>query len=407
MTEHSRQKILYCEGNVDNTVGGSYFSLLYLVSGLDKTRFEPIVIFHQANPLIPSFENAGIDTRVVEKPTPFAFTSPSQVSWPGYKVIYPALRVFQKFVNFIRFLPLTAMQYARLIRKNNVDLVHLNNSIVRNHAWMLAAQISGTKCVTHERGINSQYSRLARYYAKRISAVICISRAVRDNLKKYNVSASTLVTIYNGIDPTVLTVDRSEREIRGELGLSPDATLIGVVGNVKHWKGQETVIHAMPRIIEDNPDTVCLFIGDVSPSDQGYKDHLLEEISRLGLRSNVVFTGYVKDVANYLNALDVVLHTSIQPEPFGRVLIEAMSLRKPLIGAHAGAVPEIIDNGTTGLTFPPGDHVSLADRVKEVLGSPEKAKEMGDSAFERVRTKFHIRTHISEIEGLYDTILSG
>lgn len=405
MSTTNRKRILFCEGNIDGTIGGSYFSLLYLVQGLDRTLYDPVVVFQKDNNLIPVFEASGIETKVIEKRKPISFPPPEIQRFPGHALLNRLLRLLQKPVNFWRFLPLAALEHAKFLRQNKIDLVHLNNSIVRNHDWMLGAQISGTTCITHERGINKTYPPIAKYYAKQLGAVVCISDAVRNNLVSKNVAANKLVTIYNGIDPKVLTDREYAQNIRGKHNIGPDELVIGVIGNIKRWKGQETAIRALAHVSRRYPSVKCLFVGDVSDADSVYMRHLLKETSRLNIEGNVVFVGFVDNVADYLSAMDIVLHTSIEPEPFGRVLIEAMSLRKPLIGANGGAVPEIIQDKETGLLFTPGNDAELAGCIMKILDEPSLSSEMAKRSFERVNELFHIDRHVQKVQELYARLL--
>lgn len=406
MNSINRNRILFCEGNIDGTIGGSYFSLLYLVQGLDKTQYDPMVVFLKDNNLIPVFRASGIETIVIEKRKPIAFRVPEIQRFPGHALLNRLLRLLQKPVNFWRFLPLAALEHAKFLRKHRIDLVHLNNSIVRNHDWMLGAQLSGTICITHERGINKTYPPIAKYYAKRLGAVVCISNAVRDNLVSKGVPSKRLITIYNGIDPKILTDRVRTQDIRGDYNIGPDELVIGVIGNIKRWKGQETAIRALAHVSHRHPSVKCLLVGDVSNADSLYMQHLLKETSRLNIEKNVVFVGFVENVADYLSTMDIVLHTSIEPEPFGRVLIEAMSLRKPLIGANGGAVPEIIQDNETGLLFTPGNDAELADHIMKILDEPSLSKKMARRSFERVNDLFHIDRHVQKVQDLYSRLLS-
>ncbi|MES9909074.1 MAG: glycosyltransferase family 4 protein, partial [Candidatus Thiodiazotropha sp.] len=117
-------------------------------------------------------------------------------------------------------------------------------------------------------------------------------------------------------------------------------------------------------------------------------------------------TGYIKNVSDYLNTLQIVLHTSIEPEPFGRVLIEAMSLSKPLVAAGDGAVPEIVVNEKTGLIFKPGDHECLAELVIKLLQHKQYAENLGKEGYKRLLEYFHINVNIEKTQLLYDKILS-
>ena len=399
-----RMNILYCEGNTDGTIGGSYFSLLFLVAGLDKTRFSPTVVFHKDNNLIPRFRETGATVCVVPPPSPFLFRVPRRSGDGAYRLAYPALLLVQRAVNLLKFFVIDGPRRARLLRRLNVDILHLNNSVVRNHDWMLGAFLSRRIVVTHERGINEQYSRMARFFAKRLAAIICISDAVRNSLAKGGIEGPNIVTIYNGIDPQIMTAQQSSDSIRRKFRIHAGCPLVGIVGNIKEWKGQETIIRAWPMIEKQYPTAVCMLIGDVSPADLDYKLQLDRLMSDLQIRDKIVFTGYTDDVGSHLAALDIAVHTSVAPEPFGRVLIEAMALRKPLVGAAEGAVPEIIEDGKTGLLFRPGNAKELADCILELLDNPRTAAQMADRGYTRLTEHFHVDTNTRQTETLYALI---
>ena len=215
-----------------------------------------------------------------------------------------------------------------------------------------------------------------------------------------------MITIHNGLDPAEMSVTRNACEIRAELGISPEARLIGIVGNIKPWKGQEVVIRAMALLRDQFPELVCLLIGDTSPDEAGYRNQVLELIERLDLSSKVIVTGFRKDVANYVNALDVQVHASISPEPFGRVLLEGMALSKPLIASNAGAVPEIVRHGSTGLLFEPNEPESLADCLTKLLRDPDLARRLGEEGRRRLDAEFSIRQNILQTEQVYARLLA-
>ena len=95
----ARHRLMFVEGNVDGTVGGSYFSLLYLVGNLDRSAFDPIVVFHQSNDLIPEFESQGIRTEVLPIPSPLRLSAPKSTSGLLYKLAYPLLATAKKVLN--------------------------------------------------------------------------------------------------------------------------------------------------------------------------------------------------------------------------------------------------------------------------------------------------------------------
>lgn len=388
------KRILYVEGNVDGTVGGSYFSLLYLVSNLDRSRFDPTVVFAADTALMPQFQAAGVRTAI----RPMA---------PASRLGGAAGRLVSKAINFWRGMVLEPIRLAAYLRQERIDLVHLNNSIVRNHSWMVGAMLARIPCITHERGINERFPLRARLLARSLSAVICISAAVRQNFVDRGLGGLRLVTIHNGLDPETMRPNRSAAEIRSELGLGPERRLIGMVGNIKHWKGQTVVVRAMGLLRDKFPEVDCVFVGDSSPADAVYRRTVEALIDELGLRGRILITGYRTDVANYVAALEVQIHASVAPEPFGRVLLEGMALSKPLVASGGGAVPEIVVDGETGLLFEPDNPHALASVLGQLLREPAPAEAMGRAGRYRLEREFSILQNVHETHKLYDHVLAA
>jgi glycosyltransferase involved in cell wall biosynthesis len=386
-------RILYVEGNVDGTVGGSYFSLLYLTSGLDRSQFEPIVVFRTSNALIPRYRAAGADVRVIPPGQPTRLRTP-----PG--------RLASKVVNFVKGFVIEPRRLANLLRRERIALVHLNNSIIKNHEWMVAARLAGVPCITHERGINPKYPRRARALARGLGAVICISRAVRENLVQQNVDGVSLVTIPNGLDPSESRSSISPDTIRREFGIDQGRALVGMVGNFKEWKGQDVVVRAIQLLRERHPRVACMLIGDSSPEAADYERRIRQLILAGKLSDTIFITGYRTNVADYVNALDVLIHASVLPEPFGRVLLEGMAMGKPVVASRGGAVPEIVMDGVTGLLFQPGDAGELASCLHRLLSDGELAMRMGSAGHRRLIEEFSIASNIAATQALYSRILA-
>jgi len=127
----------------------------------------------------------------------------------------------------------------------------------------------------------------------------------------------------------------------------------------------------------------------------------------LGLAGTVRFLGFRDDVADVLAAMDLLAHTSVEPEPFGRVLIEAMASGVPVVGAHAGAVPEIIQDGITGRLVPPGDPDALAVALIEALRSPKMRQRWRAAAQRDVHERFGVRAHVASVMAVYERVLSA
>jgi glycosyltransferase involved in cell wall biosynthesis len=400
------KRILYCEGNVDGTIGGSYFSLLFLVEHLDRSQFEPIVVFHLPHALEHRFRAIVSDVRILERSARFRLRLRDTELCRRAPVLCKPLGWVQSAVNVARYIWRVG-SLAALLKHERIALLHLNNSVTRNHEWMLAAWLTRTPFVTHERGINDRFSRSCYFFAPKLAAIICISGAVRDNLRDHGLAKTKLRVIHNGLDPMRVRPERSPEQVRRAYGIAAGRPVIGMVGNINEWKGQEVVLRALPAIVRRFPTLACIFVGATSQSAQPYEQRLKRLIVELGFQANVVFTGYCSNVADVMNIMFVALHASIAPEPFGRVLLEAMALKKPVVGSRDGAVTEIVIDGETGYTFPPGDSDALAARVVELLEDEQKRRMFGEAGFDRLTKEFHVTRNVERTKELYLEVLDA
>jgi glycosyltransferase involved in cell wall biosynthesis len=275
------------------------------------------------------------------------------------------------------------------------------------HDWILGASLAGVPVVVHERGIHTRLPSITRQVAPRVAAILCISDAVRANLRALGIGGPTVALVHNGLDPARVVPRRTPEEVRRELQITAGAPIIGVIGNLKRWKGQDVLVRAMPAILRERPDTVALIVGTSTDAGTGYVEELHALTRSLGVASQVRFTGFTDDAAGLLGAMDVAIHTSVEPEPFGRVLLEGMALRKPVVGSGSGAVPEIVVDGVTGFTFEPGNAEALADRVSQLLRDPARARAMGEAGLERLRSHFTLDRNVERTTAIYDAVLRG
>jgi glycosyltransferase involved in cell wall biosynthesis len=121
----------------------------------------------------------------------------------------------------------------------------------------------------------------------------------------------------------------------------------------------------------------------------------------------VTFTGYRSDVGAIVNALDVLVHTSITPEPLGRVILEGMALEKPVVATRHGGPLEIIESGRSGFLIPPDDPDALAASIMQLLESPELRISIGRAAKGRVMKEFSVARYVDQVQAVYRSLLSG
>jgi glycosyltransferase involved in cell wall biosynthesis len=171
------------------------------------------------------------------------------------------------------------------------------------------------------------------------------------------------------------------------------------------YKGLLHLMESAPKVLSEFKDTTFVLVGE----DEGLRSELMDRIKRTGIESQVVFTGHIRDENLFLSAFsacDVFVLPS-EYEAFGLVLLEAGACEKPAIGTRVGGVPEVIEEGRTGLLVEYGDSKELATAIIDLLGDEPKRKEMGKAARERVRNNFTWPKIVDQLEKVYKEVLSG
>ena len=155
------------------------------------------------------------------------------------------------------------------------------------------------------------------------------------------------------------------------------------------------------------PNAHLVFVGTCShlPEDQAYLQQLQRFIADAGMGSSVTFLGFRQDAASVMNAMDVVVHASTLPEPYGRVIIEAMALSKPVIATDHGGPREIIENGVSGFLTAPSDSEALAGCLLDLICSPDLRRTIGRQALQRINAKFSTTQAVLEFEQAYAAVL--
>lgn len=401
-----RHRVLFVETNADGTVGGSHRVLLEIVQHLDRGRFEPLVAFAEENILVPQFRKIA---SVLVLPTG-RFVLAERVPTLGQLALRrpwlfaPALAA-QKVYNLVRHaIPGLSRTIALLLRER-IDLVCLNNAPV--HAtWLLAARVTGVPCVSYFRGTPHIVSPWHARLFPRFDRILSISRAVTDNALRNRVQVDNFTLIYDGIDAgAVRSAAAAMAPAIGPLLGRHAGPVIGVVNNLKDWKGQHVAVEAMHLLKDRRPEAVCLLVGGTDEVE--YVERIRQMIGQYGLENRVVLTGFRTDSLRFLAELDLVLHTSLSSEGFPRVILEAMALGRPLIVSDAGPNVEMVEDGISGLVVPAGNADALAARIEEALDNEVLCRSLGTSARERVDSLFNIDLNMRKTEAVFDEVLEA
>ncbi|MCA0755686.1 glycosyltransferase family 4 protein [Paenibacillus sp. N4] len=296
-----------------------------------------------------------------------------------------------------------------LLKKQQVDVIHAN-SIRAGIIAALFAWHHRTPLVWHLRDMPPQ--GLIGILMKRLAdttshAFIGISESVLSHFRHPRLEGRFHL-IHNGVE--LQETDEGERRrhrqnIRAELGTPQDARVAVIIGQIAPWKRQEDAIRAAAELIGKGDDFYLWIVGEAKfrKENEEYLAGLKRMVEQLNIGNRVVFTGFRDDVLEICCAADLLLLCS-DNEPFGRVVIEAMSQGTPVIGTRAGGVPEIIQHNESGLLYPVADTGKLAELMRAVLSDEKLRRRLGGNGQTRVKEEFTIARTAEKVEKVYARI---
>ena len=386
-------RILFVEASVGGVLGGSLTGILQLIDRLDRDRFAPSLLLYQEKDVIPQLRAAGVAVHVL---------APK----PGWLPDGDRGRLGRAWLRTREIASVVAPRaraVGAVLREARPDLVYLANGVAPNLDALVASARAGLPVLVHEKGFRRIGPR-ERVMSRWIDTFVGMTDLVTAHAKARGVRARRHLTVYDGIDCERFG-NGGGAAVRRELGIPEDAPVVGIVGHIQSWKGQDLVVQAMAQLRTRHPELRCLIVGGVHRQGAEYAQRIRDRIATEGLEQRVLLTGARRDVAACLDAMDVAIHASTNPEPFGRVLIEAMALGRPLVAPREGGPLEIVVDGETGLLVPPRDPTALAAAIERLVADPELRRRMGTAGRARVDAVFDIRRHVTTMEAIFDEML--
>ena len=325
-------------------LGGAELSLLETLKSRSRTAR---VILLADGPFRELLEAAGVDVKVIES---------------GIEVRRDSglMTGLASVVSVVR----AAVAVARQARPYSVIYANTQKAMVVGSVASLLARkpllwhLHDILSVEH---FSSTLRRVAVTLANlRANIVIANSRATAESFRAAGGRVTTTV-VHQGVSPAsfdAIDAEAARAAVHHEVG-SSQRTTVGVFGRLTQWKGQHVAIEALRRL----PDIELLLVGAALFGEEAYEQELHRLAEAGGVSDRVHFLGFRSDIPLLMKGVDIIVHCSVAPEPFGRVVVEGMLAGRPVIAADAGGAAEIIDNGVHGIMTPPGDADALAEAI--------------------------------------------
>lgn len=261
-------------------------------------------------------------------------------------------------------------------------------------ASALARPLSGRPLIWYLRDILDEHHfsaamrRLAVALANRMAARVFVnSEATGDAFRAAGGRSDLVRVVLNGIDPSPFLAIDDAAITRAQADLAHGSGFVaGMFGRLSPWKGQDVFIDAIERLQE----TRGVIVGGPLFGEEAYARRLREMVAARGLRDRVHLLGHRSDIPALMAACDVVVHASVAAEPFGRVVVEGMLSRRPVVATAAGGVGEIVDHGRNGLLVPPGDPAALGEALARLSRDSPYRERLADAGFATASERFSL-----------------
>jgi glycosyltransferase involved in cell wall biosynthesis len=384
--ELPRIKVLHV---ITRFIGGSGGNTLFSAAGLDQERYETWIAGMPGGPLWDDARAAGIQGVHIRH-------------------MHERIEPWQDL--------LACIELWRLMRRERFSVVHTHCSKAGVIA-RVAARLAGVPVVVHTLHLLAAHDGLSR--PRRLGYLLldrCVRslahryvavapRVAREAVEQRLAPAGQVVVVPSAVDLATIPTEadgRSAAQVRTELGIDPDAPIVGTVGRFVAQKAPLDFVAMCAHIHAERPEVAFVMVGDATLESAGLEQETHDEAARLGVP--IVFTGYRADAPHIAAAFDVYVVPS-RYEGLGRAVTEAMASGRPVVATAVNGVPDLVEPGATGLLAQPGAPASLAASVCWLLDHPEEAAMMGKQGRERVRSHFGRQVMCDCLDAIYSELL--
>ncbi len=364
------RRIRVVEVLATGTNGGAQEHLYSLVTRIDADRYDVSVVALSAGSAVRKLVKAGVPVLVIDS--------------PDDAIAVGALAAHLAEVR-------ADVVHAHMYR---AETVATRAVIALGEAGQRKPYLVATIHSSRIRSVEDQeHLRALTPYMDRL---IAVSRAIEHKLCDEQRTTVPVSLVYNGVDLERYDHQEACCTLPEEYGMEPGSAIVGVVARLEPEKGHPTLLEAWPTVLRACPDTYLLIVGEGSR-----RDALEAQARELRIAHRVVFTGRRDDVPAVTAALDVAVLPSYR-EAQGMVILEAMALSRPVVASNVGGIPEMIQDGVTGLLVPPHEPAALAAAIVRLLSNHPLADTLGRAGHDMVHDRFCIQLMVGAIESIYD-----
>jgi glycosyltransferase involved in cell wall biosynthesis len=301
-----------------------------------------------------------------------------------------------------------AWRFARVLKRLNPDVVHAHDPHGVAMASLALSLTSGSSkqgplpplVASRRVDFHLKGNSFSRWKYRQVDCFIAASEAIRQMLVADGVPAERTVTVHEGIDVDHVAA-APPVNVHEALWLPHQAPVVGNVAALVPHKGQRYLIDAAHLVVQDVPDARFIILGEGE-----LREHLERQVREHHLEKHVLLPGFRTDVLGCIKGFDLFVMSSVT-EGLGTSLLDAMACRRPIVATAAGGIPEIVQDGVTGVLVPPRDARALATAIVRVLRDQPLRARMGQAGFDRVRDRFTVERMVEQTRAVYQRIVAA
>lgn len=395
MKKFKPYNILFLE--VGFAQGGSSNFLYHRLTLIDRSFFNPFIAFYYKNngPDLQKLSklNIPIFHLIAARPQYQRVDNLDRVAkirllnW-----ISESFYILLKIIYDLETKASLILKVRSLIRQNHIHLVYLNNDIHYHTAGIVAAKICHVPCVCRKAGIGGGRF-VYRLLLQMVDLVFAISKATEADALRYGIKMSKLIQIYEGISLTDYEIEhykRKKEQIKQELGIPSNATVIGTISRLTPSKGQYELLLAAAKLLKFRNHIFFLLVGEDGDTHHRYRKFLENQSRVLAIDNYVKFVGWYDNIPKILSVIDIFVQNPNYPEGLGIANLEAMAMGKPTIVTKMGGLVETTIHHENGLVISANEAEELVLSLEFFLDHQEIADRMGKNGRKRIQTHFDL-----------------
>lgn len=383
--------ILYLHAGAE--LYGADIVLYELLKRIDKRIIKPYVVLPCDGPLVQKLKEINIEVCVME---------------------YPILRrkyfnikgIFNYFINLKKY----TVKLMKFCKENSIKIVHTNTSAVLEgmflkkninivHVWHIHEIILKPKLV---------YKILCFCISRYSDKVVTVSKATMNHLIESKLFKNKKIdVIYNGVDNEKFNPYIDSYQLRSEFDIKNDDLVVGMIGRVNSWKGQEHFVKALDKVMDNDKNVKAILVGSTFEGEEWRFEKLNTLIENSNNKKNFILQGFRNDTPKVYNLCDIFVLPSTNPDPLPTVVLEAMACGKAIVAYRHGGVTEMVKENYNGLFAEVNNIDDLSEKIQRLISNKKIIKNFGDNSIGIQKSKFSLESYVNNFTDIYCKLLEG